>query len=162
MELTREFDPRSETSGPFGVLLSISRAVIGFLFACHGAASLFGVFGGAHGTDGGTVELGVWPSWWAAAIQLVGGGLVALGLLARPAALLCSGSMAYAYFVVHQPQALMPMNNGGETAALYAWAFLLIAVAGPGPGSLRLGRLRCTAASACGSRSGCSWSAPPG
>jgi len=44
--------------------------------------------------------------------------------------------MAYAYFVVHQPDALMPIQNGGVTVALYAWAFLAIAVVGAGPWSI--------------------------
>ena len=64
---------------------------------------------------------------------------MALGLFARVAALICSGSMAYAYFVVHQNAGLLPIENRGEAAALYAWAFLLIAAAGPGPTAL--GRL---------------------
>jgi putative oxidoreductase len=38
----------------------------------------------------------VWPDWYAAVIQLVAGTLVALGLRTRLAALICSGSMAYA------------------------------------------------------------------
>jgi putative oxidoreductase len=106
------------------------RAVTGFLFACHGAASLFGVLGGAHG--GGTVPTLQWPGWWAAVIQLVGGGLVAVGLFTRVAAVICSGSMAYAYFSVHQSNGLLPIVNDGELSALYCWAFLLIAFLGPG------------------------------
>ncbi|MCP3803585.1 DoxX family protein [Allokutzneria sp. A3M-2-11 16] len=113
------------------VVLSLSRAVVGLLFACHGAASLFGVLGGAGG-KGGTVAFGVWPSWFAAVIQFAGGLLVLVGLFTRPAAIICSGSMAYAYFVVHQPQDLFPIQNGGVSSALYSWFFLLIAVLGPG------------------------------
>ena len=112
--------------------LSIYRMVVGLLFVCHGLASLFGLFGGAMGR-GGSVPVGTWPSWWAAVIQLAGGSLVLIGLATRPAALLCSGSMAYAYFVVHQERALLPIQNGGEAAAMFAWAFLMVAVLGPGP-----------------------------
>ncbi len=101
-----------------GGLVSFVRAAVGFLFVCHGVASLFGVLGGAH-PDGGSVPFGTWPSWYAAVIQLVAGGLVLVGLLTRPAALLCSGSMAYAYFVVHQPEALFPLQNHGEAAAMF-------------------------------------------
>jgi putative oxidoreductase len=115
---------------------SLVRIVIGSLFACHGTASLFGLFGAAVGTHGGTVPFGAWPGWWAAVIQLIGGVLVMLGLFTRAAALICSGSMAYAYFTVHQPHALMPIENGGELAALYCWIFLLIAAFGPGPWAL--------------------------
>ncbi|WAL66643.1 DoxX family protein [Amycolatopsis cynarae] len=118
------------------IVHTLFRVVVGFLFACHGAASLFGVLGGAQGTHGGTVPVGSWPGWWAALIQLVGGVLVALGLGTRVAALISSGSMAYAYFSVHQAAALLPIENKGEPAALYAWAFLLIVAVGPGPWAL--------------------------
>jgi len=112
-------------------VLTAFRAVIGLLFACHGAASLFGVFGGAKG--GGTVPVGQWPGWWAALIQLVGGVLVLAGLGTRTAAVICSGSMAYAYFTVHQEHALLPLQNNGEASVLFCWAFLAIAVLGSGP-----------------------------
>ncbi|MDO3703247.1 DoxX family protein [Micromonospora sp. C28SCA-DRY-2] len=105
------------------------RMVVALLFAAHGAASLFGVFGGARGT-GEALPFAAWPGWWAALIQLVGGLLVLGGLFTRVAALICSGSMAYAYFSVHQPEALMPLNNGGELAAMFCWSFFLIAVLG--------------------------------
>ncbi|WP_026421812.1 DoxX family protein [Actinokineospora inagensis] len=111
-------------------VLALFRIVIGFLFALHGAATLFNVLGGPKG--GGVPAFGEWPGWWAAAIQLVGGALVLLGLGTRWAALVCSGSMAYAYFSVHQSIALLPIQNGGEPAAVYCWAFLLIAFVGPG------------------------------
>jgi len=105
------------------------------MFLCHGVASLFGVLGGNQGT-GQAVEFASWPGWWAALIQLVCGALVLLGLFTRPSAVLASGSMAYAYFVVHQPHALLPLNNGGELAAMYCWAFFLIAILGPGAWAL--------------------------
>ncbi|MFJ4678577.1 DoxX family protein [Kitasatospora sp. NPDC088783] len=117
-----------EAARPY--LVGLTRAVTGLLFACHGAASLFGVLGGAKG--GGTVETLSWPGWYAAVIQLVGGTLVLLGLGTRTAAVVCSGSMAYAYFSVHQENGLLPIQNGGESAALFAWTFLLLAATGPG------------------------------
>ncbi|MFD6949615.1 hypothetical protein A6A08_07300 [Nocardiopsis sp. TSRI0078] len=118
-----------------GPVLSLFRMVTGFLFLLHGTASLFGVLGGNRGT-GLAVELGTWPSWWAALIQLVCGALVLAGLATRVSAVVASGSMAYAYFVVHQPEGLLPLDNGGEPAAMYCWAFLLIAVLGPGTWAL--------------------------
>ncbi|MFF8408288.1 DoxX family protein [Streptomyces omiyaensis] len=110
--------------------LGLFRIVVGLLFTCHGAASLFGVLGGAMG--GGTVPAGTWPGWYAALIQLVCGGLVLVGLGTRGAAFIASGSMAYAYFRVHQPEALFPLQNGGETATLFCWAFALLIFTGPG------------------------------
>jgi putative oxidoreductase len=107
-------------------VLSLFRFVVGLLFACHGAATLFGVLGGDQ------AETGAWPGWYAALIQLVCGSLVALGLGTRAAAFLASGSMAYAYFKVHQPEALLPIENGGGPSAMFCWAFLLLVFTGPG------------------------------
>lgn len=119
---------RLDSALPYAV--SLFRIVTGLLFASHGAASLFGVLGGAHG--GGTVPAGSWPGWYAAAIQLVAGSLVLLGLGTRAAAFSASGSMAYAYFSVHQPTALWPLQNGGEPSAMFCWSFLLLVFTGPG------------------------------
>jgi putative oxidoreductase len=119
-----------------GQYLSVFRIVVGLLFVVHGAASLFGIFGGAKGVPGATVKFGLWPGWWAALIQVVAGGLVLIGFLTRPAAILCSGSMAYAYFTVHAPKSLWPGSNGGEAAALFCWAFLTIALLGAGAWSV--------------------------
>ncbi|MET9269335.1 DoxX family protein [Kribbella sp. NPDC003557] len=109
----------------------VFRIVVGFLFATHGAAALFGVLGTEQ------VGLFAWPSWWASLIQTVGGALVMIGFGTRYAALLCSGSMAYAYFTVHQAGALLPVQNGGEKAALFCFAFLLIAFLGNGAWSVQ-------------------------
>ena len=116
-------------------VLSLFRIVVGLLFLFHGMSALFGLFGGSRGT-GHALALGTWPGWWAALIQLVCGGLVLVGLLTRVSATLASGSMAYAYFTVHLPHGLVPLQNGGEPAAMFAWAFLLIAVLGPGAWAL--------------------------
>ncbi|MEU3348309.1 DoxX family protein [Streptomyces sp. NPDC006700] len=113
-------------------VVGLFRIVLGLLFTCHGAASLFGVLGGAPGTKGGTVATGAWPFWYAALIELVAGALVLLGLGTRGAAFLASGSMAYAYFDVHQPSALWPIQNGGELSAMFCWSFLLLVFTGSG------------------------------
>jgi putative oxidoreductase len=118
-----------------GPVWSLFRIVVGLLFLCHGLAAIFGILGGHRGS-GQPIDVGAWPNWYAGLIQLVCGALVLAGLATRPAAVLASGSMAYAYFVVHQPEGLMPIENGGVTSALYAWSFLAIAVVGAGPWSL--------------------------
>jgi putative oxidoreductase len=117
--------------------LGLFRIVVGLLFLCHGARSLFGVLGGSAG--GQTVATGTWPGWYAAVIELVAGALVLLGLGTRSAAFIASGAMAYAYFVVHQPAALFPLENKGEASAMFCWAFLLLVFTGPG--ALALDRL---------------------
>ncbi|MCP2168550.1 DoxX family protein [Goodfellowiella coeruleoviolacea] len=138
-----------------GHVLALFRIVVGLLFACHGAATLFGVLGGVRGRAPGFAE---WPGWWAAAIQLAGGVLVLLGLATRVAATICSGSMAYAYFFVHQPDGLFPIQNGGEAAAMFCWAFLLIVFLGPG--TLALDSLFSRKQSAGGQRSSVAEPAP--
>ncbi|MEU6254116.1 DoxX family protein [Streptomyces sp. NPDC047043] len=128
---------RLNTAQPYA--LGLFRMVVGLLFACHGAASLFGVLGGAMGTKGATIDAGTWPGWYAAVIQLIAGGLVLLGLGTRGAALIASGSMAYAYFDVHQQMNLWPIQNGGELSVLFCWSFFLLVFTGSG--ALGLDRL---------------------
>jgi putative oxidoreductase len=65
-------------------------------------------------------------------IELVGGILIMIGLLASWAAFLASGMMAVAYFMVHQPGGTWPIQNHGELAVLYCFVFLYIAARGSG------------------------------
>ena len=110
------------------------RIVAGFLFLCHGAQKILGLLGGADG-DGGTVELAS-RAGVAGIIELIGGLAILLGIGTSWAAFLCSGLMAFAYFLVHQPQGFLPIQNRGELAALYAFLFLYIASKGSGIWSL--------------------------
>ena len=66
----------------------------------------------------------------------IGGGLVALGLFTRAAALMVSGEMAFAYFISHAPRSFFPLINGGEAAILFCFVFLYLVFAGGGPLSL--------------------------
>lgn len=118
------------TNNLSGLTVSAFRIVVSFMFTCHGLQG-FGLFGGVDGA-GTAVPVGMWPGWYAGVIELVAGAFVLFGVGTRAAALLCSGTMAYAYFTVHQSLGLLPVQNMGEPAALYSWIFLLIAVLGPG------------------------------
>jgi len=109
-------------------IYAITRILVGVLFACHGAQKVLGMFGRV-GPPGGLI-------WTAGVIELVGGGLVAVGLLASWAAFVCSGEMGVAYFMAHQPAGLLPIMNKGELAALYSLVFLVIAARGSGPWSI--------------------------
>lgn len=121
--------------GPLGH--AALRIVTGFLFACHGAQKLFGAFGGLGG-DGATVPM-FKMLWFAGVIELVGGALVALGVRTQMAAFICSGQMAVAYFMAHQAGGLLPIQNKGELAVLYCFAFFYLATNGGGPFSLERG-----------------------
>jgi len=61
---------------------------------------------------------------------------VLIGLFTRPVAFLLSGLMAFAYFLAHAPQALWPLANGGELAALFSFVFLYLFFAGGGAWSV--------------------------
>jgi putative oxidoreductase len=108
---------------------ALFRAATGFLFLFHGVQKLFGLFGRE------AVAVGTLP-WAAGVIETVGGVLVMIGFLTRPMAFIASGEMAVAYFMAHQPRATWPIQNGGELAALYCFAFLYIAARGAGAWSV--------------------------
>jgi putative oxidoreductase len=111
-------------------VLGLFRVVVSFLFLCHGLQG-FGFLGGIDGA-GAAVNVGEWPGWWGSLIQVIGSLCVLAGFATRPAAIVLSGVMAYAYFTVHAPTGLLPLHNMGEPAALYSWIFLVVAVVGPG------------------------------
>jgi putative oxidoreductase len=83
-------------------------------------------------------------TWFAGCIELIGGGLVTVGLFTRCAAFVMSGEMAFAYFIAHAPRSFFPLINRGEGAILFCFVFLYIVCAGPGPWSLdaMMGRKR--------------------
>jgi putative oxidoreductase len=117
----------SETIAPY--IYGVMRIVVGLLFACHGAQKLFGFFGGVGEQPGATVPL-ISLMGVAGGIELVGGLLIAIGLLTCLAAFIASGQMAVAYFMSHAPKGSWPIENGGELTVLYCFVFLYIAARG--------------------------------
>ncbi|CAM5205649.1 Putative oxidoreductase OS=Bosea thiooxidans OX=53254 GN=SAMN05660750_04658 PE=3 SV=1 [Bosea thiooxidans] len=77
--------------------------------------------------------------WTAGLLEIVGGALVLVGFLTRPAAFVLSGMMAVAY---GWPMArrVYPLLNGGEAAMLFCFIFLYIATAGPGAFAIEFSR----------------------
>ena len=106
----------------------ILRLISGLLVASHGAQKVFGMFGGKVAAAPHMMFAG-----W---VELVGGLLIALGLVTRPAAFLCSGLMAVAYFMAHAPGGWHPVINKGELAVVYCFLFLFMFFYGPGRFSL--------------------------
>jgi putative oxidoreductase len=103
---------------------ALLRIVAGFLFMFHGLQKLG--FLAREAVDFGTL------SWAAGTIEVIGGPLIMLGLFTVQTAFLCSGQMAVAYFLRHQPEGLWPIQNRGELAALYCFLFLYVAARGAG------------------------------
>jgi len=109
------------------------RIVAGFLFMQHGGQKLFGWYGGIGIPEGAALP----PLMMLAGVLEVFGGLaIVLGLLTRPVAFLLSGQMATAYFMAHFPRGPLPLQNQGESAALFSFIFLFLAGNGAGGFSL--------------------------
>jgi putative oxidoreductase len=107
-------------------ILGIMRILMGTLFALHGSQKVLGFFGGMPPDAPAAIV------WTAGPIEFVGGILIALGLFTRLAAFLCSGLMAFAYFIGHAPTGFWPVTNGGEPAFFFCWLFLYYSAQGPG------------------------------
>ena len=102
------------------------RIVTGFLFLWHGVQKLFSFpVASPPGAPPAII-------YTAGPIELIGGLLVMIGLFTRWSAFICSGTMAVAYWIGHGTNALLPIQNQGEMAALYCFVFLYIAARGPG------------------------------
>jgi putative oxidoreductase len=102
---------------------ALMRIVSGFLFFLHGLGKMMTL-------EGSTRPFHI--QWIAGPIELIAGALVIIGLFTRPAAFLCSGMAAAAYWVGHFPHGWHPLANQGESAALYAFIFLYISAKGTG------------------------------
>lgn len=102
------------------------RVIAGACFAVHGVQKILGLL-----TTRGQPDVGS-QMWFGGLIELVGGGLIAIGLLTRPFAILASGTMAVAYIQFHWKGAFdagfFPAVNGGELALVYCFLFLYLAV----------------------------------
>ncbi|KRA60039.1 DoxX family protein [Caulobacter sp. Root655] len=113
-------------------VLSLLRIVTALLFMEHGLMKLFHFPGPQPGAPDPLPTMLVVAAW----LEIVGGGLIALGLFTRPVAFILSGQMAVAYFLAHAPQGFYPAMNMGEPAVLYCFLFLYLVFAGPGEWSV--------------------------
>lgn len=124
----------------FGLLLV--RVVFGGLMAGHGAQKLFGWFGGygLSGTGGFLESLGYRPGRLFAALaggsELLGGLLLALGILGPVGPVLFIAVMVVAAGTVHLKNGLWAQNQGIELPLLYALAAAGLAFTGYGAYSL--------------------------
>ncbi|MDR3689732.1 MAG: DoxX family protein [Fimbriimonas sp.] len=111
--------------------LSLLRLICGAQIVQHGAQKLFGILA-AHTPGPAPFS----QMWIGGVIEFVGGILLIIGLLTRPAAFLLSGTMAVAYFQFHAPKSFFPVVNEGDLAVTFCILFLFLVFAGGGSWSL--------------------------
>jgi putative oxidoreductase len=122
---------------PFGgETYAALRIIAGLLFLAHGMQKLFGYPPMPEGYPPPPAFI----IYVAGPIEFFGGLLVAIGLFTRPAAFLCSGLMAFAYWMAHGLKHWLPVVNQGELAVLYCFLFLYISAIGPGRWSVDTAR----------------------
>jgi putative oxidoreductase len=107
------------------------RVVSGLLLFQSGAKKMLGWFGGEEGPPPAMTQM-----WIGGILELVGGALVMVGLLTRPAAFIVSGMMAVAYWQFHAPRGGWPIQNEGAPAVLLCFIFLYVSMQGGGPWSV--------------------------
>ena len=113
---------------------SILRIVAAAVFIVFGTMKVLAFPVGVP-PNGGTVPV-MSEAWIAGLLEMIGGGLLVLGLFTRPVAFILSGEMAVAYFQFHFPKSFWPQVSMGIPALLYCFIWLYFSAAGAGPWSL--------------------------
>jgi putative oxidoreductase len=110
-------------------VLGAVRVFMGLLFVSYGLRKMFGMLGEE-------AEPFLSLQWFAGIVELFGGAALVVGFHTRWIAFLCSGQMAFAYFINHNPRGFFPIQNGGERAVLFCYFFLFVWTAGAGRWSI--------------------------
>jgi putative oxidoreductase len=121
-------------SGRTGIALLLIRAVVGAAFVFHGLPKV-----ADPATFAGHLGIPVWLATVAAWTEVIGGGLLVLGLLTPVTALFLTAQMIGALALVHLPKGDPFVSTGGasyELAAVYLAVSLAYLLAGPGAYSL--------------------------
>jgi putative oxidoreductase len=122
--------------------LLVLHVLAGLLVAGHGAQKLFGLFGGygIEGTGGFMESLGLRPGRLqaiaAGTSELVGGLLIALGLLVPLGAALIVAVMVAATLTAHRGKPIWVTDGGAELPLVYATVVFALAAVGAGDISL--------------------------
>lgn len=118
------------------------RLPVGIIFMAYGAQKLFGWFGGygLEGTGQWMASIGLAPgivmAFLAGSAEFVGGLLILLGLLTRPAALALVVTMLVAIVTVHMDNGLFMANNGYAFGLSLLAASLSLVFSGAGKAAL--------------------------
>jgi putative oxidoreductase len=118
------------------------RLIVGLTFAAHGAQTLFGAFGGRgiEGTAQVFEQLGLRPgklnAWLGGMVELLGGLLIAVGLLTPIAAVALIADMTAAVLTVHRCNGFFNTEQGVEYNLVLVAAVFAVAGVGAGAWSL--------------------------
>lgn len=118
--------------------LLVVRVIFGLSMAAHGSQKTFGWFGGGglRGTRAMIERFGYRPvQLWALAVagaELVGGMLIAAGLVTPLGGLLVIAAMSHAIVRVHLPKGFFVQKGGIELPLLFFAVALAVLIGGPG------------------------------
>ncbi|WP_426416437.1 DoxX family protein [Aestuariirhabdus sp. LZHN29] len=125
-----------------GIAALILRIPVGIILIAHGAQKLFGAFGGygLEGTGQWMASIGLEPGYlmalMAGSAEFFGGIALLVGLLTRPAALVCAVTMVVAILAVHIGNGLFLSNGGYEFGLALLAATASLAFSGAGSHSI--------------------------
>lgn len=116
------------------VVLLIARIGLGTVLIAHGWQKLDeqGLDGTAAGFDSMGIPLPVAAAHFATWVELVGGGLLVVGLLTPLVGLLVVGDMAGAFWFTHREAGIFAADGGWELVAMIGLLALTLAGAGAG------------------------------
>jgi len=119
---------------------ALLRLVAGGFLVPHGLWKLFGITGSQEEMLAFFSSIGLEPAWpfmiAVGLVEVVGGVLIAIGFLTRPAALAATATTATAALYFHLQYGFYVEAGGVEFSALWAIALLFIAMRGGGTWSL--------------------------
>ena len=118
--------------------LLLTRLALGAIFLAHGGQKLFtnGVDGTAAFFGQAGVPLPTASAWAATLVELVGGGLLVVGLALPVVGVLLAADMLGAYLFVHAGQGIFVAEGGWELVLALGVTSLLLAAVGAGRYSL--------------------------
>ncbi len=119
---------------------TLLRITAGGFLVPHGLWKLFGITGDQAAMVQFFASIGLQPAMpimiAVGVVELIGGILITIGLLTRPAALAATITTGTAALYFHLPNGFYVDNGGTEFASLWAVALLSIAIRGGGAISL--------------------------